>query len=307
MILVTGAGGYIGSHASLALAESGQTLRGFLRPTAADEARAFLRGLGAELFEGDASDREALKGALKGCRAALHCVGGIQPARPGDFRSLHEGPAEALAQAALESGLEHVVLVSALGARPEADNAYHRSKAHAEETLRAGPWTTTVVRPSLVYGRAGGLKDSKLMARMEAFFRKARPLPLAGGGRNLIQPLFVADLALALALSASKGVAAGRTLDLGGPERMTLRQWAGRVAEALGVKPRLLPLPLPLKAALAAAALAERFSASPPITVDQLRAMTQNFLAPLDGFQEAYGFAPATPAEGLRRTYGPRP
>jgi NADH dehydrogenase len=305
LICVTGAAGYIGSHSAWALAEGGEALRAFVRPTTDDEETGFFQQLGAEVVEGEATDPEALGRALKGCRAVLHCVGGIQPSRPGDFHGLHEGPAEALADAGRATDLELVVLVSAVGSRHEADNAYHQSKARAEEILRAGPWTTTVVRPSLVYGQAGGLRESKLMTRLESFFRRGRPLPLPQGGRALIQPLFVGDLARALALSTSKALAAGQTVELGGPERMTLREWVERVAMALGLKPRLVPLPL--IASLAAAAVAEKLSASPPITVDQVRVMAQNFIAPLDSVQGTYGFAPATPAEGLRRTYGPKP
>lgn len=302
MICITGAAGYIGSHTASHLAERGVALRAFVRPTAAPEELDYLRSLEAEIVFGQADDPEVMAKALAGCRAVIHCVGGIQPPRPGDFSSLHEGPAEALAAAALRAGLERVVLVSAIGTRPGSDTAYHRTKALAEDILRSKVETTTIIRPSLVYGRAGGLRDSKLMVRLATFLRSGRALPLPGGGRALVQPLFVGDLARALALSAAEGVAEGQTLDVGGPERMTLRAWVELVAATLGARPRLLPLPQAVAQAVAAAA--ERFMASPPITVDQVRVMGHNFTAPLDGVQAAFGFAPTTPSEGLKRTYG---
>ncbi len=306
MIVITGAAGYIGSHAAAALAEGASPLRVLVRPTTEPEALAFLQALGAEIVLDRADDPRAVERACAGCRAVLHCIGGIQPPRPGDFHSLHEGPAEALAKAAQATGLERIVLVSAIGATHGADNAYHLSKARAEAILRASASTTIVVRPSLVYGRAGGLKDSKLMARLAARLRGGLPLPLPGGGRSLIQPLFVGDLARALALSAAEGVGeVDRPVLLGGPERMTLRAWVERLGEVLGVRPRLIPLPR--AAAVALAAVAERVASDPHITVDQVRIMSHNFVAPMDGFEATYGFAPVAPAEGLERTYKAAP
>ncbi len=105
-----------------------------------------------------------------------------------------------------------------------------------------------------------------------------------------------------MALSAAEDVGAGRTIELGGPERITLRAWVERLAALLGVRPRSLPLPR--AAALAIAACAERLASTPPITVDQVRVMGHNLIAPLDGIEATYEFAPTTPADGLERTYG---
>lgn len=302
MIGLTGAAGYVGSHAASALAELGVPLRVLVRPTTEPEALAFIQSLGAEIVLDRVEDPRAVERAFAGCRAVLHCVGGIQPPRPGDFHSLHEGPAGALAEAAQATGLERIVLVSAIGTALDADNAYHRSKARAEAILRAGASTTIIVRPSLVYGRAGGLGDSKFMVRLADRLRGGLPLPLPVGGRSLIQPLFVGDLARALALSAAEGMGgSGDPIELGGPERMTLRAWVERLGEVLGIRPRLIPLPR--AAAVALAAVAERVASDPPITVDQVRVMGHNFVAPLDGVEATYGFLPLRTAEGLERTY----
>ena len=208
---------------------------------------------------------------------------------------------KALAEAAQRTGVESIVLVSVVGTALEADTAYHRTKARAEEILRSGAWETTVVRPSLVYGRSGGLRDSKFMVRLAAHLHSGRPFPLPGGGRSLVQPIFVDDLSRALTQSAVEGVGAGRIVEVGGPERMTLRAWVERLAAVLGVRPRLLPLPQAI--GLALAACAERLSSTPPITVDQVRLMGHNFIAPLDGIEATYGFAPTKPAEGLEKSY----
>lgn len=301
MICITGAAGYIGSHAASALADRGAALRAFVRPTASAGERAFLQSHGAEIVLGEAADPQAMERACAGCRAVLHCVGGIHPPRDGGFHSLHEGPAEALAEAAQRTGVESIVLVSVVGTALEAETAYHRTKARAEEILRSGAWETTVVRPSLVYGRSGGLRDSKFMVRLADHLHSGRPFPLPGGGRSLVQPIFVDDLSRALTLSAAEGVGAGRTVEVGGPERMTLRAWVERLAVVLGVRPRLLPLPQAI--GLALAACAERLSSTPPITVDQVRLMGHNLIAPLDGIEATYGFAPTKPAEGLERSY----
>lgn len=302
VILVTGASGYIGSHATKTAAGGGEPVRAFVRPGTGSEELAFLRSLGAEVAFGEAEDPEAVSKALAGCRAVIHCVGGIQPSRRGDFRSLHQGPAEALAQAASQEGPERIVLVSAVGVSPGAASAYHRTKARAEEILREAFPQTAIVRPSLVYGHSGGLRDSKLMVRLTTYLRGRKPLPLAGGGLALVQPLFVGDLARALVLSAAEGVAAGGLVELGGPERMTLLAWVERVAEVLGVKARIIPLPVSF--ALLGAALVERFVKEPPMTVDQVRVMGHNFIAPLEGVEANFGFAPLTPAEGLKLSYG---
>jgi NADH dehydrogenase len=301
LICITGAAGYIGSHTALRLAQRGQPIRALIRPETPSQARAFLESLGAELVAGDALDPEVLGRALAGCGSVIHCVGGIQPPRPGDFQALHEGPARALAEAARRAPIEHIVLVSALGTRPDAETNYHRSKALAEILLSHGPWTTTIVQASLVFGRKGGLKDSKLMVRLRSLLEARRPIVLPEGGKALIQPLFVDDLARALALCASEGIASGQTIELGGPRRLSLRSWIEMLGEVLGTKAKVVSLPRPLLLGIALAL--ERFSSRPLITVDQLRLMVQNFTAPLDSLKSTFGLEPTELEEALRESY----
>lgn len=223
-IALTGASGFIGRHLHAALLAAGHTVRPLGRAQGVDFAR-------------PAANWAA---QLQGCTVLINTVGIIAEHGGQRFDTLHHRAACTLFDAAVQAGVARVIQLSALGCEPGARSGYHRSKLAADTYLRRLPLAAAILRPSLVYG-PGSASSASLM-------RLARLpwLPLPGGGQQTVQPVHISDLvACVQALLAAP--ACSLTLDVVGPQAITLADWLQAMRAALGLPPATVwPLPLPL-------------------------------------------------------------
>lgn len=130
--------------------------------------------------------------------------------------------AETVAKAAVEAGATNFVHVSALSADPYSMSRWSRTKAMGEQAVTAVCPGATIVRPSDVFGPEDRFLN--LFAKMYYAFPR---LPLVDGGKARVQPLYVQDLAQAIAniaKSTDPKVMLGQTYDLAGPEEYTIRE-----------------------------------------------------------------------------------
>src|SRR5690606_16794863 len=95
---------------------------------------------------------------------------------------------QALFHAARRAEVRCVIQFSALGADQDAASDFHLSKRSADDALRTMGMPAAIVQPSLVYGPGGG--SAKLFNRLAVM----PVLPLAGGGRQVVQPVHVDDV-----------------------------------------------------------------------------------------------------------------
>lgn len=274
-VLVDGASGYLGLHAVKALIDRGYGVRALVRPQSRPVDRATLESLGAEvciaqlkLEESDTTNDAALTAAFTGASYGLHLIGSIAPRRGESFQGLHPQMASVFASYALKAGLERVVMVTALGADKDSRSLYLKSKALAEEATRAQLAERLIVlRPSLIIGRQVGTRDSKLVKRYLEIAAERPFIPLIEGGRNLIEPVYVGDLALAIAETFGRADLAGATLEIGGPEKLTMRSFVERLLAAVGKTKPFLPLPYKLASVLAS--ISEKINDVPILSSDQ--------------------------------------
>jgi uncharacterized protein YbjT (DUF2867 family) len=128
--------------------------------------------------------------------------------------------------------------MSALGANAESGSEYARSKAEGEVKARTYFPGAAIIRPSIVFG-----PEDDFFNRFAAMARFAPALPLVGGGVTRFQPVFVGDVAEAFARLVDRGIASGRTYELGGPEVMTFKELLEFTLATIGRKRLLVPLP----------------------------------------------------------------
>ncbi|HEY2151452.1 MAG TPA: NAD(P)H-binding protein [Vicinamibacterales bacterium] len=188
----------------------------------------------------DYEDSSSLKAAFSGASAVIHLAGTLFE-RPGStYDSANVQTARAVADAAAQSGVQKVVLVSAIGADPGSRNAYWRTKGEAEAAVRAGRCPHTILRVPLLLG--AGTEGTAALQRH--VMQKSVTLP--GGGRNQQQPLLVDDLARAALAASTPSVACNRTLNLVGPISLPERDVLRRSAQlrARDVRIRALPIGL---------------------------------------------------------------
>lgn len=154
MYLIVGATGSLGGKVATALLATGERVRVVARPGA--EARrgarftdlAELRRLGAEVVAGDLRQPETLAPHLSGVAAVLMTASGTKRAPPDTLEAVDVAGAGALARAAKQAGVEHLVFISASGAGPEAVGI-PRLKWEGENAVRASGMLSTIVRPAM--------------------------------------------------------------------------------------------------------------------------------------------------------------
>jgi uncharacterized protein YbjT (DUF2867 family) len=266
LVTVLGGSGFVGRYAVRALANDGWRVRAAIRRP---DLAGHLQPMGAvgqiQPVQANIRYPDSLVRAFEGAEAVVNLVGILVKSGAQTFQAVHVAGARAAAKAAREAGAKTFVHVSAIGADRKSGGRYGRTKAAGEAAVLAEFPTAVIVRPSLVFG-----PEDQLFNRFAAMASSAPLLPLIGGGRTLMQPVYAGDVGAAIA-AACAGRAKPRTIyELGGPDTITFRQlldltqqWTGRrrwyvrIPFWLAQLGALLTVPLP--------------NTMRPLTVDQVR------------------------------------
>lgn len=264
-VLVTGATGYVGRHVVAAVTNAGYEVRALLRegsnPRAVDE-------YVDDLHLGNVTDERSLAGACDGCDAVIHLVGVINE-KEGSFEDIHvKGTRNVLAEAE-RAGVRRFIYLSGLGTRPDAVARYHQTKYAAEQSVRFAKMEGYCFPASVIFGPEDEFLNLFVgMAR--SYVNPPWPImPAIAGGHSRLQPVWVEDVAEALARSLSPDFPLQPgTYELGGPEPMTVREIMTVACKAAG-RARIF-VPVPLFAAKIIATFMEIFSSKPQLTRDQL-------------------------------------
>ena len=192
---------------------------------------------------------------------------------PQQFQAVHVGLPDLLGKTVRALGGGRVVHVSAIGVDQPRDSLYLQSKSRGERlVLEAWP-QTTVLRPSVIFGKEDRFINT--FARLQRF---APFVPLACSDARF-QPVWVEDVARAIVASLCRPETSGRTYECAGPDVLTLRELVRRAGRWAGVARPILPLPL--EVARVQAWLMERLPGEPLMSRDNLRSMqTPNVAAP---------------------------
>lgn len=260
-----------------------------------------LPGAGLAVDFGRVPPREWWAQQLRGIDVVVNAAGIIRETAQSSFDAVHMRAPIELFLGCVQAGVRHVVQVSALGADEQAATPFHRSKKAADDALRSMPVASTIVQPSLVYGR--GVASAALFDRLAAFPWVALPR----GGDSVVQPVALDDVVRGL-VALVKGPAGGsRTVAFVGPTPMTLRQYLELLRTRQGLPPRQRVLRLPDGLSLAAARLLQALPAS-PLTRDAVAMLLRGNAAPAEAFgrllgrpPRSFALPPSGPAGEARR------
>ncbi len=247
MILVTGGTGFVGPKIVHALRAEGAEVRVLARNPSSRSART-AAAWGCSVVAGDMTDAESLRRAVAGCDTVVHLVA-VLLGPPEKFERVMVSGTQALLEAAVEAGVERVVLMSALGTGEATKDltAYFGAKWTQEEALKASGLDHVIFRPSFVLAPDGGLLQAALR-----LVRLSPVVPVLVPDLRL-QPIWAADVAAFFTSAAVHGTGTNGTWELGGADAVTWREFWERMQRVLG-KRRANPT-LPLGALRAAAAL----------------------------------------------------
>lgn len=238
LVTVFGGSGFVGRHVVQALARRGYRVRvACRRPDLALHVVPLGNVGQVQPVQANLRVRWSVDRAVQGADHVVNLVGiGYQSGRQ-TFAAVHEFGARAVAEAARaeRAGLTHM---SALGAGPDSPSAYASSKAAGERAVLEVMPKAVIVRPSIVFGPEDGFfRRFANMARLSPF------LPLIGGGETRLQPVYVGDVAEAIAASVDGAVQGGRAYELGGPRVLTFRQCMEELLEVIERRRVLVPVP----------------------------------------------------------------
>jgi uncharacterized protein YbjT (DUF2867 family) len=295
-VSVFGGTGFLGRRLVQRLAAGGLTVRVAARHP--DRAASVLRAADSgrvTVFRADVRDRASIAAAVAGVDAVVNTVSAYVEKGGVTFESVHERGAETVAQEAAAAGVARLVLVSGIGADPASRSPYIRARGRGELAVRQAFPSATIVRPSAMFG-----PGDALFGMLADIARRSPVLPLIGGGRTRLQPVYVDDVAEAIVRILADRGTAGRTYELAGPRVYTLRELVGITLRLIGRRRPLVPVPF---AVAKVQAWLFEFLPNPPLTTGQVDLLERDNVASgaLPGLQEL-GIQPKA-VEGLVPTY----
>ncbi len=290
LVTVFGGSGFVGGQVVRALARRGWRVRvAVRRPARAWDLKP--QGDVGQIVavRCDATKPEDVAAAVRGADAVINLIGVLYEGPGRSFHALHVNASRNIAEACAAAGVDRLVQVSAIGANPEGASAYARTKAAAEMAVREVKPDAVIVRPSIVFGSGDDfLNRFAAMASMSPF------LPLIGGGKTRFQPVWVGDVAEAVARAVVMPEAAGRTFELGGPAVVSFEDVLKLVLRETNRRNGLLPLPFFAARIVGAfAQLTALVGIAPILTRDQVAALqSDNVVSPSAEGLAALGIEP---------------
>ncbi len=238
LVTVFGGSGFLGRHVVRALAKRGYRVRVAVRnPNLAGHLQPLGNVGQIQAVQANLRARWSIDRAVQGADHVVNLVGILFESGRQSFDAVQDFGARAVAEAARAEGatLTHV---SAIGAAADSTAGYARTKARGEQAVLETVNDAVIFRPSIMFGPGDGFFN-----RFAAMARLSPALPLIGGGHTKFQPVYVADVAEAIARSVEGKVEGGRIYELGGPETMSFRQCMEKMLEVIERKRMLVSVP----------------------------------------------------------------
>jgi uncharacterized protein YbjT (DUF2867 family) len=241
LVTVFGGSGFLGRSVVRALAKRDYRVRVAVRRP---ELAGYLQPIGrvGQIHAVQANLRypASVEAAMRDSHVAINLVGILAEGGAQSFDAVQGLGAGAVAKAAAAAGAK-MVHVSAIGADEHSPSGYARSKAAGEKAVLAAVPSATILRPSVIFG-----PEDQFTNRFAALARMSPMLPLVGGGLTKMQPVYVGDVATAVADAVDGKTKAGATYEIGGPEVLTMREIMQIILATIERRRMLVSLPFGL-------------------------------------------------------------
>lgn len=292
-ILITGAGGFVGTRMCHFASEGNVPFRAF---DFSSERLNMADAMGGEICRGDVTNYEEVSKAVKGSRAVLHLITAHEHMPRDAHERITLGGIRNIVRACAEHGVRRFLFVSSIKAGRDYPGFYGTTKRKAEEILRKAGLDLTIFRPALLYG-PGEVR----LRKIGEIIQKWRVVPMIGDGSYVIYPIFVEDLVAAMFRAIDAPETIGKTYDMGGPEALTYDQIMDCLMERLGIK--ALKIHVPLGVCGLIARLVQTVSKHPIVFMDQILAQKAPVNCDIGAARRDLGFGPIHFRDGLAKYY----
>ncbi|MCA1935135.1 MAG: complex I NDUFA9 subunit family protein [Asticcacaulis sp.] len=275
LVTVFGGSGFVGKQVVRALAQKGWRVRVAVRkPTYAYD----LKPLGTvgqiQVVRCDVRKEADVQAALNGASAVVNLVGILYQTPGASFDAVHRAASKAIAEGAAKLGISDFVQMSALGADAKSSSKYASTKGKAEEAVRAAIPAAVIVRPSVIFGPQDGFFTG-LAEQIKTF----PVMPSIGGGKTKFQPVYVGDVARAIADTLGNPAFAGQTFELGGPETFTFNELIKYVGEEIQSPRALVWMPFAAASLIGLVGDISSLLIKPLLTSDQVLLLQKDNVA----------------------------
>lgn len=263
-VAITGATGFVGSHLADRLSSEGHEVVRVVRRNMIGE---------DEFAVARLDNVDELAQAFSGCKAVAHCAGINREIDDQTYARVHVEGTRNVVEAARRAGVEKIVLMSFLRARPDCGSAYHESKWDAEEIVRRSGLDYTIIKAGVVYGRGDHMLD-----HLSHAFHTFPVFALVGFKPQTVRPLAIEDLVHVMRAALIDRRLKRQTIALLGPEEIYLSEAVRRVAEVVGKQPLMFPAPICIHHFMAR--VYESTMKIPLVSVAQVRILSEGVVEP---------------------------
>ncbi len=298
-IFLTGSTGFVGKRILRDLLENNYQVRCLARKDSEQKISHYknpvLVKTGIDIVNGDITDAASLEGKLEGCDAVINLVGIIREfhGRGITFEKLHyEGTANLVRAARLQK-VRRFIQMSALGAQPDGKTQYQQTKFRAEECIRTSGLDYTIFRPSIIFG-----PEDKFVNLFANMLRTQQFVPVVGNGRYQMQPVSAENVSMGFVKSIERKDAAGKTFDVGGPEKIEFNQIIDIIGEVICAPPHKIHIPVFIMSTMA-----EMLDWLPsfPVTKDQITMLLEGNVCDEKPFFKHFDITPIGFKEGISK------
>ena len=262
LVTVFGGSGFVGRHVVRVLAARGYRVRvACRRPDLAGHLQPLGNVGQIQAVQANLRYRWSIDRAVEGADAVVNLVGLLAETGKQKFDSVQARGAGWVAAAAAAEGATMVHL-SAIGADLDSEAEYAVTKAEGEVLVREAHGDAIIMRPSIIFG-----PEDDFFNRFAAMARISPFLAAIGGGHTKFQPVYVGDVAEAVARAVDGALEPASLWELGGTEVLSFRECMERMLDVLGRKRGLVHLPFGIAKMIGSVA---QFAPGAPLTPDQV-------------------------------------
>jgi len=295
-VFVTGGTGFVGSEVLRQLVAADHEIVALVRSGSEGK---LVKSDRISMHHGDVTDRDSLVEGAQQCEAIIHLVGIIRenPRRQLTFERLHVDATRNVIHAATLAGDKRLIHMSANGARPDSNTAYHDTKWRGEELVRSSQLQWTIIRPSLIFGPGG-----EFVEMLADLIKRLPVVPVVGDGRYRMQPVAVEQVAETFVKALTLDKTVGKSYVLGGSESYSYDEILDLTGKALGQE-KVAKLHQPVMLVKPMVSMLEGISKF-PISSDQLEMLLEGNVCDQRPWSKEFAIDPISYAEGITTCFG---